>query len=140
MITLPELVALLYQADWKRLSLLARISWARDREADRQFRQRSESDLQRRTWTAVTRLTGMRDPGEPSPGGLDQESRVLLAPGGRFRVEAIADGTVAAVGDGERRWALIAARRISKSCCAWSPRMARLSGRMISCRPRTATS
>jgi hypothetical protein len=107
-ITLPELVALLYQADWKRLSLLARISWARDRAADRQFRQRSESDLQRRTWTAVTRLTGMRDPDEPSPGDLEQESRVLLAPGGRFRVEAVADGTVAAVGDGERRWALIA--------------------------------
>jgi hypothetical protein len=113
-ITLPELVALLYQADWKRLSLLARISWARDHEADRQFRQRSESDLQRRTWTAVTRLTGMRDPDEPSPSSLEQESRVLLAPGGRFRVEAVADGSVAAVGDGERRWALIADRALRR--------------------------
>jgi hypothetical protein len=113
-ITLPELVALLYQADWKRLSLLARISWARDQEADRQFRQRSESDLQRRTWTVVSRLTGMRDPDEPTPGSLQQESRVLLAPGGRFRVEAVADGTVAAVGDGERRWALIADRALRR--------------------------
>jgi hypothetical protein len=113
-ITLPELVALLYQADWKRLSLLARMSWARDREADRQFRQRSEPDLQRRTWTAVTRLTGMPGPAEPSPGELEQECRVLLAPGGRFRVEAVADGTVAAVGDGERRWALIADRALRR--------------------------
>jgi hypothetical protein len=113
-ITLPELVALLYQADWKRLSLLARISWARDREADRQFRQRSESDLQRRTWTAVSRLTGMPVPAEPSPAELEQECRVLLAPGGRFRVEAVADGTVAAVGDGERRWVLIADRALRR--------------------------
>ena len=62
MITLPELVALLYQADWKRLSLLARLTWARDREADGQFRLRSETDLQRRTQTVVTRLTGLPDP------------------------------------------------------------------------------
>jgi hypothetical protein len=113
-ITLPELVALLYQADWKRLSLLARMTWARDPELDRQLRLQSESDLQRRTQTVVTRLTGLPDPEKPSPGELEQESRVRLAPGGRFRVEAVADGTLAAVGDGERRWTLIADRALPR--------------------------
>jgi hypothetical protein len=56
----------------------------------------------------------MPNPDEPSPGELEQESRVLLAPGGRFRVEAAAHGTVAAVGDGERRWALIADRALRR--------------------------
>ena len=114
MITLPELVALLYRADWTRLSLLARLSWARDVELDRQFRQGAESDLHRRTQAVITRLTGLRDPDEPAPGDLEQELLVRVAPGGRFRVESVADGTVAAVGDGERRWAVIGDRALGR--------------------------
>ncbi len=49
MITQPELVALLYQADWTRLGLSARITWERDPEVGLRLRRRTEPDLQRRS-------------------------------------------------------------------------------------------
>ena len=108
MISLPELVALLHQADWTRLCLSARITRERDREVDLRFRRRTETDLQRRSRAAFSRVTGIPDPDEPTPGELEREYQVLLAPGGRYRVEAMAGGAPAAISDGESRWMLVA--------------------------------
>src|ERR1700683_871517 len=106
-ISLPELVTLLYQADWTRLCLSARITRERDREVARRLRRRTQSDLQWRSRAAFSRVTGVPDPAEPSPGELERECQLLLAPGGRYRVGAAAGGGAPALGDGEARSVLL---------------------------------
>jgi hypothetical protein len=51
---MPELVALLYRADWKQLSLSARITWQYDQEVGRQLQLRNETSWERRTRAAFS--------------------------------------------------------------------------------------
>ena len=103
----PELVALLYQADWTQFSLSATVRSRRDPAVDREL-QALVSDERRQ---AIGPLPGpWRLPGLP-PVRADEperEHRVLLAPGGRYRVEAD-DGQPAAVGDGPSHWLILGA-------------------------------
>jgi len=100
--SMPDLVALLYRADWKQLSLSARITWKYDHALDRELRLRAESGFVRR-WRAAGNFLRIPDVNEPGY-GLHPECRVLLAPGGRYRVQAGADAAVTGISDGGARW------------------------------------
>src|ERR1017187_7123401 len=87
MTIVPELVALLYRADWKRLSLSATVTWQRDRSVGRQLWRQAEAEQQ--TW-GMGKFPRLSEAGDQRTGLLDSECRVLLAPGGRYRVETAA--------------------------------------------------
>jgi hypothetical protein len=102
--SIPELVGLLYRADWTRLSLSATLTSSRDPAVDRRLRQRKMSELRQ--------LLGPL----PKVGwipGWDQrveddsphrcERSVLLAPGGRSRVSA-SDSSLVSISDGDDTW------------------------------------
>jgi hypothetical protein len=103
-ISIPELVALLYRADWTRLSLSATVTSSRDAAVDRRIRQRKTSELRQLLGPLpkVGRIPGwdQRDE-DASPHRC--ERRVLLAPGGRSRVSA-SDSSVVTVSDGDDTW------------------------------------
>lgn len=107
MTSVPELVALLYRADWMQLSLSARVTRQRDREIDRQLRRSAETKYQQRG-RAAGKLAGLPDADEPRHGQLDSECYVLLAPGGRYRVQEAAGAAATGICDGESHWTIIA--------------------------------
>ena len=102
MIDKPDLVAQLYRTDWTRLRLSATISWRRDRLVYQQ--------LQRRMLMGHRELLGFSGPPSHWPPDDEPESatrwatkqRVLVAPGGRYRV--MTGDQLTAVCDGESRW------------------------------------
>jgi hypothetical protein len=101
----PELVALLYRAAPERLSLSATVSSRQDHEVDRQLLRLAADELNQilgplpKPW---------RPPEVPYPGTgwTASEHRILLAPGGRYRVEGD-DGRLAAVSNGESHWMIL---------------------------------
>jgi hypothetical protein len=103
-LSMPELVALLYRADWLRLSLSATVSSSRDPAVDRRLRQRKMSEL-RQVLGPLPKVGWI--PGwdqrveDDSPHRCERS--VLLAPGGRSRVSASGDSVVI-VSDGEATW------------------------------------
>jgi outer membrane lipoprotein-sorting protein len=108
-IDLPALVALLYRADWTRLSLSAGMRWWRDNEVRHtMYRARAESIGSVGPWL---RHTGPH-PQPPDVEWPEDEppieeitGTVLLAPGGRYRVEVTDErGTTLTVCDGQSRW------------------------------------
>ncbi len=114
----PELVALLYRADWTRISLSATVSSRRDHEVDRQLR-RLAMDERNRALGPIPKLWRLPDdpyvgPGRPEGG----EQRILLASGGRYRIEA-EDGSLVAVSDGESQWVILGG--VARRCPADGP-------------------
>lgn len=108
-ISLPDLVALLYRADWTRLSLSATLTWSRDPAVDWQLTQRKLAEV-RQVFGPLPRV-GLLPDWQPDDanGGLQQgEQQVLLAPGGRYRIETD-DGHLVSVGDGAQSWPVEAA-------------------------------
>jgi hypothetical protein len=102
--SLPDLVVLLYRADWTRLSLSATVAWTRDPAVDRRLLQRKMSEL-REVLGPLPRVGPLPRWDHYDEGNLprDSEHRILLAPGGRYRVEAV-DGSPAGISDGEQSW------------------------------------
>jgi len=113
----PELVALLYRADWKQLSLSTTVTWQRDRSVGRQLWRQADAERQQ-TW-GMGKFPRLSEAGDQRTGLLESECRVLLAPGGRYRVETAAgtaaraaahddddddDASSTRVSDGEFRW------------------------------------
>ncbi len=107
---LPEVIGLLYRADWTRLSLSAEVRFEQD------------GDLARRRENAVRtesmRRMGFR-PGSPGMPDVEQEpdaerdvyhrwhAALLIAPGRRYRLEYEGDhGGQADGSDGEQAWTL----------------------------------
>ncbi len=107
---LPEVIGLLYRADWTRLSLSAEVRFEQD------------GDLARRRENAVraegVRRMGFR-PGSPGMPDVEQEpdaerdvyhrwhAALLIAPGRRYRLEYEGDhGGRAGGSDGEQAWTL----------------------------------
>ena len=107
---LPEVIGLLYRADWTRLSLSAEVRFEQD------------GDLARRRENAVraegVRRMGFR-PGSPAMREVEQEpdaerdvyhrwhAALLIAPGRRYRLEYEGDhGGRADGSDGEQAWTL----------------------------------
>ena len=107
---LPEVIGLLYRADWTRLSLSAEVGFEQD------------GDLARRRKNAVRtesmRRMGFR-PGSPGMPDVEQEpdaerdvyhrwhAALLIAPGRRYRLEYEGDhGGQADGSDGEQAWTL----------------------------------
>jgi hypothetical protein len=108
-ISLPDLVALLYRADWTRLSLSATLAWSRDPAVEWELTQRKLAEL-RPLFGPLPRI-GLLPDWEPDDayGGPEQgEQQILLAPGGRYRIEA-GDGDLVSVGDGRQGWPVEAA-------------------------------
>ncbi|HXC85350.1 MAG TPA: hypothetical protein VNV62_26200, partial [Trebonia sp.] len=106
----PEVIGLLYRADWTRLSLSAEVRFEQD------------GDLARRREVAVRtesmRRMGFR-PGAPGMPDVEQEpdderggyhrwrAALLIAPGRRYRLEYEGDhGGQADGSDGEQAWTL----------------------------------
>ncbi|HEX9528228.1 MAG TPA: hypothetical protein VF951_12080, partial [Streptosporangiaceae bacterium] len=75
----PGLVALLYRADWTRLCLSADVA------------ARAETTHVIRTEDGRV-IRWQADQEDPSPNGRDGQLRLLIAPGGRYRIEDIAPG------------------------------------------------
>jgi hypothetical protein len=100
-----ELVALLYRADWTTLSLSATVAWSRDRAVDWRLLQRKLADV--RDLFGPLPTIGRPDldnhPDDDDGPWRDREQHVLLAPGGRYRVED-ADGSPVSLGDGQHHW------------------------------------
>ena len=107
---LPEVIGLLYRADWTRLSLSAEVRFEQD------------GDLARRRENAVraegVRRMGFR-PGSPGMPDVEQEpdaerdiyhrwrAALLIAPGRRYRLEYEGEhGGQADGSDGEQGWTL----------------------------------
>jgi hypothetical protein len=106
--SIPELVALLYRADWTRLSLSATVASSRDPAVDRRLGQRKMSELRQilGPLPKFGRISGwdLHDAdadADDSPRRCERS--VLLAPGGRYRVSA-RDGRLVSVSDGDDSW------------------------------------
>lgn len=100
---LPELVALLYKADWKRHSLSARATQRRDKDVHRRLRGLAQAEWD----TELGPVPGFLRPDDDSlydgrewPG---TRVHLLLARGGRYRVSHD-DQDPARVCDGESDW------------------------------------
>jgi hypothetical protein len=108
---MTELVALLYRADWTRLSLSATLRWRRDHALDWQLRQQA-ADQRNQALGPVPRHRRPSDEPDVPPIPAEGDYRIMLATGGRYRVEA-ADGGLSAVSDGASHWQILdgAARR-----------------------------
>jgi hypothetical protein len=107
--SMPDLVALLYRADWTRLSMSARVTWQQDRAIRQQLHLRMDAQRPHRGAELPEipdpdQLPDPDEPDEPRTGLEESEHRVLLAPGERYRVEARADGDASSICDGESRW------------------------------------
>jgi hypothetical protein len=107
------LVALLYRADWTRLCLSAEFSrraeWPRtvsmEPGQDNWRPDKPDKADRRENWRLATDADADAD-GEPLP-WRDSLSRVLLAPGRRFRIEDAAPdpaGSVVLIHDGDLLW------------------------------------
>ena len=107
---LPEVIGLLYRADWTRLSLSAEVRFEQDGDLAR----RRENALR----TESMRRMGVR-PGSPGMPDVEQEpdaerdvyhrwhAALLIAPGRRYRLEYEGDhGGRADGSDGEQAWTL----------------------------------
>jgi hypothetical protein len=73
--SVPELVALLYRADWKQLSLSARVTWQRDRTVDQQLRLRTDTKLEQRA-RAAGKFLRLPDVDQPRTGQLHPQCHV----------------------------------------------------------------
>jgi outer membrane lipoprotein-sorting protein len=98
---IPDLVPLVYRADWKQLRLSATLRSTFDPKVARRLRERKAAELGR----VLGPLRGAwRMPGadDQDHGTVHSERAVLIAPGGRYRVER--NGKILVVCDGEHRW------------------------------------
>src|ERR1700683_3034071 len=104
MVGLPELIGLLYRADWTRLSLSAELR----SETDREPLPRLSRDWRGARWYRAS-------PAErQDTGRYVGRGALLIGPGGRWRLECSvpgrgAEGEAAEGNDGERGWAWRAA-------------------------------
>jgi len=110
---LRGLVALLYRADWTDLSLSATITEQRDPDVDDRLRMRARAERRRRMGPMPPHRVRPADEAEPEEDDdpddwnwRDWQQRVLLAPGGRYRVMAT-DGSLRAASDGEALWEIV---------------------------------
>ena len=101
MSSLPDLVAQLYRVDWTRLSLSATITWRQDRALTHKLWQRRMDQR----WPLSPARPPIRWSIDDDPDVAADtviERRILVAPGGRYRVTNGEDPTT--VCDGEYRW------------------------------------
>jgi hypothetical protein len=92
MASLPDVIGLLYRADWTRLSLSAGVRFEVDRDL-----------LHRRI--VEGRLAGYRDlRANLRPGRRSERAVLLIAPGGRYRLEYQDGHGLIEGNDGERGW------------------------------------
>jgi hypothetical protein len=95
----PELVSLLYRLDWARLSMSAELVVRRDRFVSQRLIDRVLSDMRRASGGVLPPLPLSEHvrlfagAGAPSSGPrwIETRRRILLASGGRYRVEVIGD-------------------------------------------------
>jgi hypothetical protein len=117
MTSLPELVALLYRADWTRLSISAELVERRDMHLSAQVAERITADLRRASggiWPPIPLrdhlrlLTGGHPSGTPpaGPRWTQTRQRILLAPGGRYRVAAADQPADLTFCDGTSCWVM----------------------------------
>src|SRR6476646_6182979 len=94
---LPEVIGLLYRADWTRLSLSAEVRSETDREL-----------LPPIPREEPPRWNRPRPPQKQDDGRYSWRGTLLIGPGGRWRLEGSVPGRdaggEAAEGDGERAW------------------------------------
>ncbi len=116
--SIPDLVALLYRADWTQLSLAARITWRRDPDVDLRLAQRHTAEIRRVVGPLPKLGLGPKIGFGPEwqRAYIDRQPRhsdhqVLLAPGGRCRVEA-PDGSLVSVRDGAQSWRIAAGKAV----------------------------
>ncbi len=98
---ISDLVALVYRTDWKQLSLSATISHTSDPAVRRRLRERKTAEL-RRLLGPLPEALRVREVDHPVGGPVHSERHLLVAPGGRYRVES-GHGRLD-VCDGEHRW------------------------------------
>ncbi|HSR84941.1 MAG TPA: hypothetical protein VLM11_12245, partial [Streptosporangiaceae bacterium] len=96
-----DLVALLYRSDWKQLSLSAMISHTHDANVARRLIDRTASES-RRVLGPLKGAWQTPPVDYDDPGVARSEQSLLIAPGGRYRVEG--GGEFLVVCDGEHRW------------------------------------
>src|ERR1700685_4588305 len=99
MVGLPELIGLLYRADWTRLSLSAEVRSETDREPLRPLSRAWRGSRWYRAWPAERQDNGR----------YVGRGALLIGPGGRWRLECSvpgrgAKGEAAEGYDGERGW------------------------------------
>jgi len=111
MTDLQSVIGLLYRADWTRLSLSADV----DSESDQDLR-KSRVRATRPQWVPEGRVWRFLDPesspqtweeatGEELEGYNSWDTRLLIAPGGRYRQEYLDEPSGRVIGsDGERSW------------------------------------
>ena len=100
---LPELVALLYRADWKRLSLSARATQRRDKDADRRLRGLAQAERDQELGPVPGFLHPRDDGLHDGPEWPETQVHILLARDGRYRVSHD-DLEPSRVCDGESDW------------------------------------
>lgn len=98
---LSDLVAQIYRADWRQLSLSASISQRLDPEVDWRLGERKATELGR-VLGPLRGAVRIPRPDFPERGQVDTEHRLLIAPGGRYRVQT-SYGTLV-VSDGQQHW------------------------------------
>jgi hypothetical protein len=100
---LPELVALLYRADWTRLSLSARATQRRDKDVHLRLRDLAQAERDQELGPVPGFLRPRDDSLHDGPEWPETQVNILLAPGGRYRVSH-SDRDPARVCDGESEW------------------------------------
>jgi hypothetical protein len=100
---LPELVTLLYRADWTRLSLSARATQRRDKDVHRRLRALAQAEWDQELGPVPGFLRPRDDGLNDGPEWRETQVYLLLARGGRYRVSHD-DRDPARVCDGESDW------------------------------------
>ncbi len=101
---ISDLVALVYRADWTQLSLSATISRTFDPDVDERLSQRKAAEVRRviGAWPRVGHPRPEHDDEDDDVTPRDVERRVLIAPGGRCRVES--SSGYLTLSDGGQSW------------------------------------
>ncbi len=102
---LPELVALLYHADWTQLSLSARVTERRDKAVHRRLRRLAAEEQAEEHGPVPRFMLPFDDHLYDGPDWPETELHIMVAPGGRYRVSRDDRGP-ATVCDGESEWAI----------------------------------
>lgn len=108
---LPELVALLYRADWRRLSLSARATQRRDGDVHRRLRSLARAEWDHELGPIPGFLRPRDDSLHDGPEWPETQVHILLARGGRYRVSHD-DRDPARVCDGESDWQIFDGRAL----------------------------
>jgi hypothetical protein len=100
---ISDLIALVYRADWKQLNLSATIGHTFYPDVDERLAERKASES-RRAFGPMQRAPRSPELDDEDRRPVHSEHSVLIAPGGRYRIES--SHGILAVCDGEHSWYL----------------------------------